>query len=174
MKEKKFQKEIGKKQEREVVGSSQARGPCQECGQIAVGPVWKGGGYNMSSGPAPTSAPTHQKADGPGSGVGKSEENYIKSLQQQIKILELEVAYLKKHGSKLEQTNLQPKEQHEKTDKKKQLQDDNDELVKAKQELQVTLTKSEQIRMEKDRLDERLKQQESQKGEDRNKFQDKV
>jgi hypothetical protein len=35
-----------------------------------------------------------------GGGAATGQENYIKSLQQQIKILELEIAYLKKLPAK--------------------------------------------------------------------------
>ena len=45
----------------------------------------EGGGYNMGV---------------PGGGAATGQENYIKSLQQQIKILELEIAYLKKLPAK--------------------------------------------------------------------------
>jgi hypothetical protein len=43
----------------------------------------QGGGYNMG-------------VSGGGAAGASGQENYIKSLQQQIKILELEIAYLKK------------------------------------------------------------------------------
>ena len=36
----------------------------------------------------------------PGGGAATGQENYIKSLQQQIKILELEITYLKKLPAK--------------------------------------------------------------------------
>ena len=73
-----------------TVESHQARGPCPECGAMSVN-VWKGGGYNMGN-KVEAAAPNKAEARKD----DNTQDNYIKSLQQQIKILELEIAYLKK------------------------------------------------------------------------------
>ena len=76
-----------------TVDPSPARGPCPECGNINV-TVWKGGGYNMGTGGG--GEKTDNKEQQQDKKKDKTQENYIRSLQQQIKILELEIGYLKK------------------------------------------------------------------------------
>ena len=132
-----------------------ARGPCPECGALLV-------------------APPRQVAREGGEEArverGGGQENYIKSLQQQIKILELEVAYLKRQGNG--EGRVMEKHEVERPEKgdRSGAGAGNGEAVKImQQELQVEKTRVEQLKIEKTKAGERLKQSEVWREEERSK-----
>eukprot|EP00090_Calanus_glacialis_P028438 TRINITY_DN45680_c0_g1_i1.p1 TRINITY_DN45680_c0_g1~~TRINITY_DN45680_c0_g1_i1.p1 ORF type:complete len:494 (-),score=153.56 TRINITY_DN45680_c0_g1_i1:17-1498(-) len=144
-----------------TIESSQARaGPCPECGQLAVG-VWKGGGFNIGN----------QQGD---KDKDMSQENYIKSLQQQIKILELEIAYLKKQNEG-EEPPKAPTVHDEPMETRKLSSPGSDEAVKRlKSELQSSMARAEHMKMEKNKTGERLKVVEQYREEEKGKYLEQI
>ena len=113
----------------------------------------------------------NQQGDGP---KDMSQENYIKSLQQQIKILELEIAYLKKQNEGAEAPKAM-KVQDEPLEVRRVSAPVNEETVKRLNvELQSTLLKVEQMKIEKNKTSERLKAVEQHREEEKVKFLEQI
>ena len=94
-----------------------------------------------------------------------AEETYIKSLQQQIKILELEIDYLKKSGGEgkvqsVKGDNIQDEEK--------------DTILKVKSELQTALARFENIKLEKGKLQDRMKYLDKQRDEEKFKLMEQI
>ena len=113
----------------------------------------------------------NQQGDGP---KDMSQENYIKSLQQQIKILELEIAYLKKQNEGAEAPKAM-KVQDEPLEVRRVSAPVNEETVKRLNvELQSTLLKVEQMKIEKNKTSERLKAVEQHREEEKVRFLEQI
>ena len=150
-----------------AVEANSARGPCAHCGALVVAV-------------APPQAQVQQNADGSKPNKGQShgqEAAYIKSLQQQIKILELEVAYLKrqppaeKEKSKEEgRGDLVGGQGEGRKEAAAAAGSGQGGAVKELQaELQVERTLVEQLRIEKGKASERLRQAETWREEEKEK-----
>ena len=202
MKEKKKETvaNIRKGRDGPILESTQVRaGPCQDCGQLSVG-IWKGkadclqikqsrqiafklikvgimpsnmykihpslgGGYNMGV-QTQDQSPSQNHKD-----VGNIQESYIKSLIQQIKILELETEYLKNQNP-----DAGRKEVHMLDNKLVNVKEKEHEesLTKLKAELQTALAKVENIKLEKQKLLDRMKHLELQRDDEKAKLLDQV
>lgn len=119
-----------------------------------------GGGYNMG--------PQHPDQGGQAK-EGTVQESYIKSLIQQIKILELETEYLKNQNPDGRGQMLQ------KGDSKDNKNHENEEsITKLKAELQTAFAKIENVKFEKQKLLDRMKHLEHQRDEEKAKLMDQV
>ena len=146
------------------VEANSARGPCAHCGALVV---------------AVAPPQVQQNADSkPKVQAQGQEAAYIKSLQQQIKILELEVAYLKRQPSaEKEKTKNDGREEFvgrqgegRKEAAAATTAAPNGGAVKELQaELQVERTKVERLRIEKGKASERLRQAETWREEEKEK-----
>ena len=145
--------------------ANSARGPCAHCGALVVAVA------------PPPAQGQQQLAEKPKSQVHGQEAAYIKSLQQQIKILELEVAYLKRQPSP-EKEKLKEGGKEErvgghlegKKDAPAGLASGQGPAVKELQaELQLERTRVEQLRIEKGKAGERLRQAETWREEEKDK-----
>ena len=100
--------------------------------------------------------------------AGLVQESYIKSLIQQIKILELETEYLK---------NQNPEGRKEvqlmrgKSSKESEAEES---LTKLKAELQAAMAKIESVKMEKQKMMDRIKHLELQREDEKSKLMDQV
>ena len=148
-----------------AVEANSARGPCAHCGALVVAVA------------PPPAQGQQQLAEKPKSQVHGQEAAYIKSLQQQIKILELEVAYLKRQPSP-EKEKLKEGGKEErvgghvegKKDAAAGLSSGQGPAVKELQaELQLERTRVEQLRIEKGKASERLRQAETWREEEKDK-----
>ena len=148
-----------------AVEANSARGPCAHCGALVVAVA------------PPPAQGQQQLAEKPKSQVHGQEAAYIKSLQQQIKILELEVAYLKRQPSP-EKEKLKEGGKEErvgghlegKKDAPAGLASGQGPAVKELQaELQLERTRVEQLRIEKGKAGERLRQAETWREEEKDK-----
>ena len=148
-----------------AVEANSARGPCAHCGALVVAVA------------PPPAQGQQQLAEKPKSQVHGQEAAYIKSLQQQIKILELEVAYLKRQPSP-EKEKLKEGGKEErvgghlegKKDAPAGLASGQGPAVKELQaELQLERTRVEQLRIEKGKASERLRQAETWREEEKDK-----
>ena len=103
-----------------------------------------------------------------------SQENYIKSLQQQIKILELEISYLKKQKED-EEPQRMTATQEETVDARKSSTPGSEEAVKRlKSELQASMARVEHIKIEKNKTGERLKVVEQYREEEKTKYLEQI
>ena len=122
-----------------------------------------GGGYNMG-----TQHPDQQQQAGGQKEVGLVQESYIKSLIQQIKILELETEYLKnqnpdgRRGVQLMAAKSSKENEAEES------------LTKLKAELQAAMAKIESVKLEKQKMMDRLKHLELQREDEKSKLMDQV
>ena len=144
-----------------AVEANSARGPCAHCGALVVAV-------------APPQAP--QNADSKPKGQSQGQEAaYIKSLQQQIKILELEVAYLKRQpptekGKEEGRGELVGGQAEGRKEAAVAAASGQGGAVKELQaELQVERTRVEQLRIEKGKASERLRQAETWREEEKEK-----
>ena len=144
-----------------TVEQKAARGPCPECGALLVAPGRAGAKEGGEEG-------YRESRQG-------GQDNYIKSLQQQIKILELEVSFLKRQGegegrAGRQQQQEPVKEVGEKREVVREVTAGQGETVKMLQgELQQERTRVEQLRIEKGKVGDRLKQAEAWREEERSK-----
>ena len=95
-----------------------------------------------------------------------AEETYIKSLQQQIKILELEIDYLKKSGGEGKVQSLKGENVQENEEK--------DTILKVKSDLQTALAKFENVKLEKGKLQDRMKYLDKQREEEKFKLMEQI
>ena len=95
-----------------------------------------------------------------------AEETYIKSLQQQIKILELEIDYLKKSGGEGKVQSVKGENVQENEEK--------DTILKVKSDLQTALAKFENVKLEKGKLQDRMKYLDKQREEEKFKLMEQI
>ena len=95
-----------------------------------------------------------------------AEETYIKSLQQQIKILELEIDYLKKSGGEGKVQSVKGENVQENEEK--------DKILKVKSDLQTALAKFENVKLEKGKLQDRMKYLDKQREEEKFKLMEQI
>ena len=95
-----------------------------------------------------------------------AEETYIKSLQQQIKILELEIDYLKKSGGEGKVQSVKGENVQENQEK--------DTILKVKSDLQTALAKFENVKLEKGKLQDRMKYLDKQREEEKFKLMEQI
>ena len=102
--------------------------------------------------------------------VAQAHETYIRSLQQQIKIMELEIIYLKtSDGSHqvegAEESHQVKGENHPETE---------ETITKIKYELQTALARVENIKLEKGKLQDRMKYLDKQRDEEKSKLLEQI
>ena len=95
-----------------------------------------------------------------------AEDTYIKSLQQQIKILELEIDYLKKSGGEGKVQSVKGENVQENEEK--------DTILKVKSDLQTALAKFENVKLEKGKLQDRMKYLDKQREEEKFKLMEQI
>ena len=107
---------------------------------------------------------------------GGIQESYIKSLIQQIKILELETEYLKNLHNTSEGGRRKEMQIVDKGDDKKAINNKETEesVAKLKAELQTALAKIESVKLEKQKLMDRIKHLEGQREDEKAKLLDQV
>ena len=98
--------------------------------------------------------------------AGHAEETYIKSLQQQIKIMELEIDYLKKSGGEGKVQSVKGENIQENEEK--------DTILKVKSELQTALARFENVKLEKGKLQDRMKYLDKQRDEEKFKLMEQI
>ena len=118
----------------------------------------KGGGYNMQQ--------QHDHPQ-PGKEAGQAEETYIKSLQQQIKIMELEIDYLKTSAG-------EGKVQSLKGESRENIQENDETILKVKSDLQTALARFENIKLEKGKLQDRMKYLDKQREDEKFKLMEQI
>ena len=100
--------------------------------------------------------------------VAQAQETYIRSLQQQIKIMELEIIYLKTADGP-------PGEGAEESQPKGENAMENEETIaKIKYELQTALARVENIKLEKGKLHDRMKYLDKQRDEEKSKLLEQI
>ena len=101
--------------------------------------------------------------------VAQAQETYIRSLQQQIKIMELEIIYLKTaDGSHVEGA---VEESHPKGEN---AMENEETISKIKYELQTALARVENIKLEKAKLHDRMKYLDKQRDEEKSKLLEQI
>ena len=102
--------------------------------------------------------------------VAQAQDTYIRSLQQQIKIMELEIIYLKTSDGSHQVDG--PEESHQ---VKGENNPENEETVsKIKYELQTALARVENIKLEKGKLQDRMKYLDKQRDEEKSKLLEQI
>ena len=100
--------------------------------------------------------------------VAQAQETYIRSLQQQIKIMELEIIYLKSSdGTQVEGAE----ESHPKAENS---QENEETISKMKYELQTALARVENIKLEKGKLHDRMRYLDKQRDEEKSKLLEQI
>ena len=104
------------------------------------------------------------------------QESYIKSLIQQIKILELETEFLKNQKPDTIDGFQQVNEAFKRKEKMEKIIDkENEEATnKLKNELQTATTKIENIKLEKQKMSERIKSMELNREDEKSKLLDQI
>ena len=104
------------------------------------------------------------------------QESYIKSLIQQIKILELETEFLKNQKPDTIDGFQQVNEAFKRKEKMEKIIDkENEEATnKLKNELQTATTKIENIKLEKQKMSERIKSMEPNREDEKSKLLDQI
>ena len=103
----------------------------------------------------------------PGKEAGQAEETYIKSLQQQIKIMELEIDYLKTSAG-------EGKVQSLKGESRENIQENDETILKVKSDLQTALARFENIKLEKGKLQDRMKYLDKQREDEKFKLMEQI
>ena len=116
-----------------------------------------------------TQHPDQQQQGGGGQKeAGLVQESYIKSLIQQIKILELETEYLKNQNPDTRRgVQLMAGKSSKETEAE-------ESLTKLKAELQAAMAKIESVKLEKQKMMDRLKHLELQREDEKSKLMDQV
>ena len=100
--------------------------------------------------------------------VAQAQETYIRSLQQQIKIMELEIIYLKTSDE------AQVEGAEESQPKAENTLESEETISKMKYELQTALARVENIKLEKGKLHDRMRYLDKQRDEEKSKLLEQI
>ena len=95
----------------------------------------------------------------------QAQDTYIKSLQQQIKIMELEIDYLKTSGGG--EGKIQPPEGDN-------VHENEETIIKVKSDLQTALARFENVKLEKGKLQDRMKYLDKQRDDEKSKLLEQI